>query len=263
MGRRGRPRFTLNFLFIAVTICALACAAGMWLLEWPRSPQAELRGAGIGLSHRRVKQSLLIHPESKLSLKALKAARKLEPPVYELVVTDRAWSDDLARWIDGLPTITSLRFQNCEGFDASFAETLQQHSGLTRLDLRGSDVSHVTLPTDSSLQTLVLDNSNVTNQQMKPVATYSHLAQFSANKTALTDAGLVTLLDLPLRNVSLIETPASVELVEQLLETDSIVIIELSEGEFAYDAFAKYPQSRSKFGGSRVNIHHKDWLKGR
>ena len=205
----------------------------------------------------------LIRADSELTPEALGVLRRLEPAVHRVVVSDRTWTDELAKWIEKLPKASSLSFANCDGLNYRFSELLQQREGLRRLELRGCDLSNVTFPTDSSLQALVLDNSNVADHQIKPVATYQDLLQFSANKTALTDTGLVDLLDLPLRHISLIETPASEELVEQLLEIDSAVLIELSVKQFAYDAFFEHPLNRRATGGSRINIYNKNWLKGR
>ena len=74
--------------------------------------------------------------------------------------------------VEKLPKASSLSFANCDGLNYRFSELLQQREGLRRLELRGCDLSNVTFPTDSSLQALVLDNSNVADHQIKPVATY-------------------------------------------------------------------------------------------
>ena len=129
------------------------------------------------------------------------------------------------------------------------------------LELYRCDLSATSLPTRAAVRRLVLDYSNITDEQMRPVATYQHLEYFSANKTGLTDEGLLVLRDLPLRWISLIETPASVELVGALLETESVTKIQLSELQFQYSDFADVPRSRNGRGTSRYNIHHKNWLK--
>jgi hypothetical protein len=251
-------RYSLAALFALVGLCAVICAIGIWLGRLPKDPVRVLLASKISVIRFQHPEriALSIGPESKLSVEALNASFSLDEPVKELVVTGRTWSSDLQPWYRQRRTLEKIRFRNCDGFDPEFTTVLKELRRLNHLELRACDLSTVVLPSQLSLRTLVLDNSNITNDQMEPLSTYQSLVHFSANETTLTDIGLASLLELQLQTISIIDTPVCRSTIIELLNNDC-KLIEVSERQFAYDGFSRHP------AGRRVIIHDRNWLKGK
>lgn len=250
-------RFSLRTLLAIVTAVAVVCGVTVWAMK--QSPDDVLRNAHIGrndyIGHG--KRSMRISRESNLHWPALKASQTLTPPFFQLIVADRQWNPELARWIEAHPTVKSYRFENCQGFDEQFTALLEQRDGLVRLEFRQCDLSQFTFPTNLHVRALNLDDSIVTDEQLQSVATYQHLTHFSANGTWLTDKGVSAVCHLPLRMVSLMDTSVSKQLVERLLEIDSIAMIYLCEPQFTYKDFLDSPVSRDVRGIGRISVSPK------
>lgn len=245
-------RYSLLGLFGVVTLCAGICAVAVWY-----SRLDCLRTSNIGTIYiARAGTSVCIRPESDLNSAALIALLDLDPPVKELIVKDRPWSNDLAKWMIALPELRSIQFHQCKGFDDRFTAALNQSGRLGRLELRNCDVSKIDFPAQSSICILVLDGSNVTDEQMQPLAGYQ-LAGFSANRTHLTENGVAPLRGKQLSHVCLIDTPVSEAAIVRLLDDTGVRRIEVSERQFSQDAFWSHPR------GDRVMVRGRNWLTGR
>lgn len=245
-------RFSLFRLFVAVAAFAVLCV--IWVSY---SHHAPLRNAKVGVIRiQGVGTSICIGSESELNTRALWAAKRCVPPVKEIIVKDRKWSNSLTKFLQMSPDIVSVQLHQCSEFDQEFAACLKRSENLIRLEMKNCDISNFKFPENSQLAIIVLDGSNVTDEQLESIGRYN-LTVFSANGTQLTDDCVTAIKAAKIPNMSLMATRISSAAIVDLLSSPHTIRIEVTEQQISQDVIRSHRKS------SKVIVHANNWLHGR